>query len=211
LRIRWRGHASFYIESHDVKIITDPFPESLGYPLVWNQADIVTLSHNHWDHAAVDTVAGEPAVVKGTGEFKTGRVLIQGFASYHDKKKGRERGENTIYKIAVDDLNIVHLGDLGHVLPSSQVKQYGSVDILLVPVGGKFTIDAAEAFAVVQSIKPKIAIPMHYQTPHLSFQLGPVEEFTSRFERVVKVPFLDSDRQKLPQEPKIMVLDYLSY
>jgi L-ascorbate metabolism protein UlaG (beta-lactamase superfamily) len=77
LRIRWRGHASFYIKSHDVKIITDPFPESLGYPLVWNQADIVTLSHNHWDHAAVDTVAGEPAVVKGTGEFKTGRVLIQ--------------------------------------------------------------------------------------------------------------------------------------
>jgi L-ascorbate metabolism protein UlaG (beta-lactamase superfamily) len=208
--IQWFGHASFQIDTHAGRIITDPFNEELGYPMFPRQADIVTVSHQHWDHNKVETVSGSPQVFSAPGFYQPEGMTIQGYPTFHDKKSGQERGYNTIFKICTEDVTLLHLGDLGHMLNGDTAKEIGAVDILLLPVGGKFTIDADTAYDLVDLIKPKIVIPMHFQTPHLSFRLAPVEEFTSRFEKVLKLPKLEISSQELPGETQIIVLDYLT-
>lgn len=210
MKIRWRGHASFFIETGGVSIITDPFNKELGYPLSSEKADIITISHEHWDHNASETVEGDPQIIRGSGEFKVKDLLIKGIKSYHDKNEGKDRGSNTIYKICSEGISLLHLGDLGHILSPDQLKEIGYVDLLLLPVGGTFTIDAAEAEQIVESLKPKVVIPMHFNTPHLSFELAPVEDFTSRYEKVIKKAFVEIYKEDLTGEMKIIILDYLS-
>jgi len=210
MKISWLGHASFLIELKEKKIITDPFDEKLGYPVLEREADIVLISHDHWDHNAAHVVNGNPEVVKGTGNFNVKGINIKGIASYHDKRQGRDRGNNTIYKISAEELDIVHLGDLGHILNNEQIDEIGNVDILLVPVGGVFTVDAEEAREIVKQIEPRITIPMHFKTPHLCFDLAPVEAFTARFDNMVKRPFLEVSRENSQSLPGIIVLDYLN-
>ncbi|CFX02188.1 Beta-lactamase-like [Syntrophomonas zehnderi OL-4] len=207
--LKWLGHASFEITTGSTRIITDPFDEKLGYPLLPREAEIVTVSHQHWDHNAVNFVGGQPRVISEPGLYGVGDVLIQGYPTFHDRQKGRERGKNTIFKISAEDLNLLHLGDLGHILSQEQIKEIGPIDILLLPVGGKYTVGSDEAFEIMQLIKPQVVIPMHFMTPHLSFELDPVERFTSKFERVQKLPYLDIKKQDLMTEPKIIVLEYL--
>ncbi len=210
MKIWWRGHASFYIEVSGYKIITDPFNLELGYPMIRNQADIVTVSHDHWDHNAVDTILGNPKVILGTGATEIAGIKLQGIASFHDRHEGRERGTNTIFKITADGLTLVHLGDLGQMLTDQQAEKIAPVDILLVPVGGNYTIDARQAVTVVNKLQPKVAIPMHYSTPHLSFPLAPVEEFTFYYDQVTKKPYLDVEADQLAVPTRIIVLEYLS-
>ena len=209
MKISWRGHASFLIETGSKRIVTDPFNAELGYPLVPIQADLVTISHNHWDHNAAESVIGKFRVLTGEITEDLGWVKVKGIASYHDRNQGRDRGNNTIFRFDAEGMSLVHLGDLGHLLTDQQVKTIGNPDILLVPVGGKFTIDAAEAVKVVNQLKPKIVVPMHYNTPHLSFALAPVEDFTSRFDKVIKKPRLEVNPDGLGGEMRIIILDYL--
>lgn len=208
MKIRWLGHASFYIETENQRVVTDPFNEEVGYPMPGLEADIVTVSHQHWDHNATDTVPGNPHIITG-GVYQTSHILIKGVSSFHDQNSGRERGNNTIFCLQSEGINLVHLGDLGHIPNQSQVKAMGPVDILLIPVGGKFTIDAGEAYTTVQMLNPHIVIPMHYKTPHLSFELAPVEVFTSRFNLAVKKPFLEINRQDLENGTRVIILDYM--
>lgn len=210
MRINWLGHASFLIEAEGKKIITDPFDEKVGYPLYAGEVDIATVSHDHYDHNAVHLLKGNPVVVKETGHFSWGEINITGYPSYHDKNKGRDRGENIIYKISAEDISILHLGDLGHVLEDQTVKEIGDIDILLLPVGGVYTINADEAFTLAQKINPKIIIPMHFATPALSFALSPVEDFTSKFDYSVKKPYLYVSRKDLSSTGEVIVLDYTS-
>jgi L-ascorbate metabolism protein UlaG (beta-lactamase superfamily) len=210
VKITWLGHASFIIETDGRKIVTDPFGEPAGYPVWGPEGDIVTVSHDHWDHNAVEVVKGNPRVIKGNGLFEVDGIQFKGVAAFHDKANGQERGAVTIYRIFSEDISLVHLGDLGHVLTQEQVKEIGQVNILLAPVGGKFTIDAAEAVIIVEQLKPDIVIPMHYNTPHLSFELAPVEDFTARFDQVVKKPYLELNANDLKKATKVIVLDYLS-
>jgi len=210
VNIRWRGHASFLIEAYGKKIVTDPFNAKLGYPLTPVAADIVTVSHEHWDHNAVETIEGNPLIIRGNDTVQTAGIIIKGIASWHDQHQGRERGANTIHKISAEGLDLVHLGDLGQVLSAQQVQQIGNVDILLLPVGGKFTVGAGDAALIVNLLRPKIVIPMHFGTPHLSFALAPVEEFISRFDKVIKKSFLQVQSGNLGNDMKIIVLDYLS-
>jgi L-ascorbate metabolism protein UlaG (beta-lactamase superfamily) len=172
-------------------------------------ADIVTVSHEHYDHNAVKAVRGKPTVIRGAGSHEAAGVRVTGIPTYHDRSHGKERGTNTVFIIEMEGIRIVHLGDLGHVLSFEQVEGIGAVDVLLVPVGGRFTIDAEEAAATVSQLRPRITIPMHFQTPHLSFELAPVEGFLRRFERVTKVPYLEIDADKLDEEQRVVVLDYL--
>jgi L-ascorbate metabolism protein UlaG (beta-lactamase superfamily) len=207
--IKWLGHASFLLESAGIKLLTDPFNAEIGYQPYKEKVDIVTVSHEHWDHNAVDTLSGNPRVIRETGLSTIDDINILGISSFHDTKQGRERGLNTIFKISSENLDIVHLGDLGHVLSDRQIVEIGNVDIILVPVGGRYTVDAEAAYEVVEQLQPNIIIPMHFLTAHVSLkELAPVEAFTAKFPRVIKKPFLEISKEALTWEARLIVLDY---
>jgi L-ascorbate metabolism protein UlaG (beta-lactamase superfamily) len=207
--IKWLGHASFLLESASIKLLTDPFNAEIGYQLYKDNVDIVTVSHEHWDHNAVDTISGNPRVIRETGLSTIDGINILGISSFHDKKQGQERGNNIIFKISSENLDILHLGDLGHVLTDRQLMEVGNADILLVPVGGRYTVDAEAAYQIVEQLQPSIIIPMHFLTPDVSLkELAPVEAFTAKFPRVIKKPFLEISKEALTPEAKVIVLDY---
>lgn len=210
MKIKFLGHASFLIETKAKSIIMDPFDEEVGYKIYEKDVDYVTVSHDHWDHNGVHLLKGTPTIINTLGSHSYEGINFNGIASYHDQDKGSLRGENIIYKLEAEGISLVHLGDLGHLLSEEQMSALGEIDILFIPVGGTFTIDAKEAFDLVKQLQPKIVIPMHYQTPHLSFTLAPVEDFTSRFDIVIKKPFLDIKPTNLAAENQIIILDYLS-
>ena len=162
--ITWLGHAMFRLRGRDATIVTDPFDRTLGLELPRPRADIVTVSHDHPHHNAVSTIKGEPRVLHGPGEYEIKGVFITGIGSYADNKKGAERGENTIYLFELDDLLICHLGSLGHALTAKQVEALSDVHVLLVPVGGHTTLDAAHAAEIIAQIEPRLVVPMHYRT-----------------------------------------------
>lgn len=210
MKIRWKGHACFFIECSGKIIVTDPFADSYGYPPIRDTADIVTVSHDHNDHNAWQNLSGNPLVIKQVGDFELGGIYIKGVASYHDQKKGLLRGQNTIYRIKAEGITLAHMGDLGHILSREQVEALGKIDILLLPVGGNYTIDAEQAKQVLEQINPAIVIPMHFKTPAITLPITPVEAFISKFARAVIRPFLDVNGEDLQGETRIVVLDYLS-
>lgn len=208
MKITWLGHASFLIETEDINIVTDPFEKKVGYPIYAGRADIATVSHDHYDHNAVGLLKGKPRIVRETGLYEINGVRITGTATWHDKRQGRERGPNIIYKIETEDIALLHLGDLGHVLTPEQAAAVGNVDILLLPVGGRYTVDAGEAFIIAGLLQPRIIIPMHYKTPPCTVMVGPVESFTMKFDRVVKLPYLLVNKEELDSKSGVVLLDY---
>jgi len=180
MKIKWLGHATFLITSDTgIKIITDPYTpaEKLHYGEIKESADIVTVSHDHFDHSNVASVRGNPEVVKGTAKVKG--VKLSGIHTYHDEAQGQNRGSNTIFCFEVDGVKVCHLGDLGHQLTDKQVVEVGEVDILLVPVGGFYTIDATVANKVCDQLKPRVVIPMHFKTDKCDLPISGVDEFLS--------------------------------
>src|SRR5213592_2109145 len=163
MEIIWLGHSCFQLRGKNVTLITDPFSPQPGYSLGKVSAPIVTISHNHSGHNYAQGVGGNPRVVRGPGEYEMSDVLITGVASYHDHKHGREFGRNTIYVIHMDDLVICHLGDLGHILQEEQLEEVADADVLLIPIGGQHTVNAAQAAEVISQVEPHIVIPMHYR------------------------------------------------
>lgn len=179
--ITWLGHSCFKIQdknnSDGVTLVTDPFDKSLGLKVPNIEADIVTVSHDHVDHSNVSALRGTPYIIDSAGEYDIKGVLVEGINSYHDEKSGAERGRNIIYRIEVEGISICHLGDLGHVLDNKQLERLGGIDILLIPVGGKYTLDAAKAVEVISQIEPRIVIPMHYKTEGLKLEIDPLDKF----------------------------------
>lgn len=210
MRIEWKGHACFLVECSGKIVVTDPFADSYGYSPIRGRADIVTVSHDHNDHNAWQNLSGNPLVLNQVGDFDLGAISIKGVASYHDDKKGALRGQNIIYRIKTEGLSLAHLGDLGHILSPAQLEALGKIDILLLPVGGTYTIDAGQAQQVLEQIDPAIVIPMHFKTPPINLPIAPVEAFISKFARVVKKPFLEVNSEDLQGETRVIVLDYLS-
>ena len=167
--IKYLGHSSFFIKTKNAKIVTDPYgQESTGMKFPKTEADIVTISHDHGDHNYVEGIKGEPLILTWPGEYEKNEVRITGFGSFHDSKGGIERGSNVMYKFEDNDISVLHCGDLGHLLNDEITEQIGAVDILMVPVGGFFTITAEEAVKVVNQIEPSMVIPMHYNQPGLN-------------------------------------------
>lgn len=211
--IKWLGHSSFLIYQHDgPRIVTDPFDSTVGYPAPDESADICMVSHDHFDHNCVSVVGGNPEVVKGAGEKEVKGLKFKGVASFHDEKGGSERGANTIWTFELGGIRFAHVGDLGIDLDDSQKQQIGAVDILFVPTGGFYTIDAATATKVAEALKPKVAIPMHYKTQFLgdNFPLSGVDEFLRGKESVVKVGdnSVSFTKEKLPEKTTVYVLQY---
>jgi len=172
--------------------MTDPFDESVGYEVPKDEVDIVTTSHSHFDHGNIHGPTGEFEIVSKVGNFYVKDIPITGIATYHDKEEGEKRGSNVVYVFTIDDLRICHLGDLGHTLNREKVDEIGDIDILMIPVGGVYTIDSSEAVEVVQSLGPKIVIPMHYKTKDLEFELGDLDDFTKKFPKIE-----DTDSQEI--------------
>jgi L-ascorbate metabolism protein UlaG (beta-lactamase superfamily) len=171
-------------------------------------ADVVVVSHDHVDHNNVSTVQGKPEVVKDSGKKNVKGIQFKGFATSHDASQGQQRGTNTVFCFTIDDIKLCHLGDLGHVLSPGQVTEIGAVDILFVPVGGFFTIDAPVASQVCDQLKTKIIIPMHFKTPKCAYPIAGVEDFLKGKKNIRKVggSEVEFEREKLPTATEIVLL-----
>jgi L-ascorbate metabolism protein UlaG (beta-lactamase superfamily) len=211
MKIKYLGHSAFLITSDKgVKIITDPYGTSpdLTYGEIRAAADIVSVSHDHFDHCNVAAVGGNPQVIRRAEVATAKDIKFRGINSYHDDEGGRMRGNNIIFCFEVDRLKVCHLGDLGHKLDDKQLKEIGSVDILLIPVGGYYTIDAETATAVCEQLKPRVIIPMHYRTAKGLPAIAGVDEF---LRGKGKVKWLDTSQVEfkageLPEAGQIIVL-----
>ena len=158
-------------------MVTDPYPPSLGPKLPRLEADLVTISHQHENHSYVQTVVRDPYVISGPGEYEVAGVTVTGMPTFHDDRRGEVHGRNTAYVIELDDVRVCHLGDLGHALTDEQLETIANVDVLLVPVGGGKTLDAARGAEVVRQVEPRLVVPMHYSLPSVKTELEPVERF----------------------------------
>lgn len=209
MKIKYLAHAAFLITSESgTRIVTDPYETSnaLKHGAIQETADIVTVSHEHGDHNNVSAVRGNPKVVRAGAEVKG--IKIKAVPAAHDDKGGSQRGKNTIFCFEVDGINICHAGDLGHVLSEEQVKAIGKVDVLIIPVGGFFTIDARTATKVGDQLKPKVIIPMHYKTDKLDFPISGVEDFLKGKSNVTRSNDSEIELKvgKLPASTQIVVL-----
>ena len=164
MNIIWYGQSCFKIQSKDIVLITDPFDKKIGLRPPFGSADIVTISHDHYDHNNFQVIKNNPFVIDSAGEYEIKKVTIKGIDSCHDNQEGKERGQNVIYKIEMEGINICHLGDFGQdTLINGQLEKIGQVDILFIPVGGVSTIDWKSASAIISQIEPRVIIPMHYK------------------------------------------------
>ena len=208
--IYFYGQAMFKFKGKNATVFVDPYKaEFTGLKLPKDlSANLVVSTHNHDDHNNVDEITDTVLKVTGPGEYEVNGVSVTGVSTYHDKEEGSQRGRNTVYNISVDGLNIVHLGDLGHKLTEEQIEEIGATDILLVPVGGVYTIDAKLASDIVSQLEPRIVIPMHYALPGLKFELEPVENFLKEmgFDSAEAQPKLSITKDKLPSELQVVVL-----
>lgn len=210
IEITWLGHSCFRIKGRDATLITDPFDESIGYSLDTPVADIVTSSHSHPGHSFTAGVSGVTKAVRGPGEYEVCGVFITGISTFHDAVRGAERGKNTVYAIEMDEVVVCHLGDLGHPLSAAQAEEMSGVEVLLVPVGGVSTIDAAVAAETVRQLQPQIVIPMHFRTDALRFTLDPVDGFFREMGAKVETAEqkLSVTKSTLPEETRVVLLDY---
>ena len=216
MKLKWLGHSAFLLTAADgTSIVTDPyvpgsFSGAVRYGPIRETADAVTVSHHHQDHDGVSHLPGKPRVFEGRGAFKVGSVSIGGFETFHDANEGTGRGRNTVFVFEADGLRVCHCGDLGHVLGPEQAAAIGRVDVLLVPVGGTFTVDAAAAHKVAKQLGAKVVIPMHFKTGKLGFDIDGVEEFTRGQANVKRVgrAQVEVSADRLPPTPEVWVLEH---
>jgi L-ascorbate metabolism protein UlaG (beta-lactamase superfamily) len=211
MRVKWLGHACFLITSRDgLRVITDPYAVGGGinYSPIKETADVVSVSHGHDDHSNVSALKGKPEIINNAGIKTAKGIQFRGVATFHDEAQGRQRGSNTVFCFTIDDIKLCHLGDLGHVLNPELVSEIGAVDILFVPVGGYFTIDAAVATQVCDQLGPKVIIPMHFKTPKCTYPIADVEDFLKGKKNVRRIDNseVDFEVEKLPANTEILIL-----
>jgi len=209
MQIKWLGHAAFMITSDTgTRIITDPYADrdEFSYGEIQESADIVTVSHEHSDHNNTAAVQENPEVVRGTAKVKG--IEFKGVPTYHDNTKGQQRGKNIIFCFEVDGVKTCHLGDLGHLLSDKELAEIGKVDILLIPVGGFYTIDAKVATQICDALAPKVAIPMHFKNEKCAFPIAGVDEFLKGKENITRLDVSEVvfKQGALPTVTQIVVL-----
>jgi len=217
MHIQHLGHSSFKIQdkvgTDGVILITDPFDSKyVGLKMPSLDADIVTVSHDHEDHSNVKAIRTNPYIVSSAGEYDIKGVNILGVESYHDAKEGAERGKNIIFRFEIDGIIVTHLGDIGHVFDNKQLEGLVGTDILIIPVGGVYTLDAKKAVEVVSQIEPRIVIPMHYKEKGMSDVFKDIDN-VDKFEKELGIKAtheqkLKISKKELPQdEMELVILD----
>ena len=212
MKIKWLGHSAFLITTEDnKKIITDPFGDypGLSYRPIDEAADIMVVTHKHGDHWGA-SVRGNPRQVSKPGVEMIGPIEFKGIPMYHDTSKGKDRGENIVFCFAVDGVRICHMGDIGHKLTDSDVAEIGRVDVLMIPVGGYFTVDAAIANEICNQVKPRVIIPMHYRNDKCAFPITGVDEFIKGKSNVKQVDSSEVEFKagQLPDASEIIVMKH---
>ncbi len=216
MRLTYFGHSSFLVQAaDDTRVILDPyrhgsFDGAVRYDPVADPADVVIASHTHEDHAATDTVPGDPIILVRPVARTVGDVQISGISVAHDDAGGKERGESTITIIDDGDIRLAHLGDLGHALDDATAQAIGRVDVLLIPVGGFYTIDHNTAAGVVETLNPRIVIPMHFKTDKIDFPIAGVDPFLATQKNVERkdVSTIEVTQATLPAERVTIVLKH---
>ncbi|MFN8400811.1 MAG: MBL fold metallo-hydrolase [Anaerolineales bacterium] len=212
MEITWYGHSCFRLtERNYATVVTDPFDhKAVGYSALKLKADIVTVSHDAPGHANLDAVKGSDHIIDGAGEFEIGGVFITAVQTAGGGKKSKDKTRNTLYVFDYEGITVAHLGDLQEVPTQSEVEALGTVNILLIPVGGGSSLNAAKAAEVVSVIEPNLVIPMHYSTDVAKIKLDPLNKFLKEMGlgKVESLPSLKATRSSLPQETKVVVLDY---
>ncbi len=208
LEIRWHGHSCFEI-SNKFTIVTDPHDgKSIGITPPMVTADIVMVSHDHFDHNSTKTVStNNTTIIEDKRKRTVQDILIRGIQTFHDRCHGEKRGNNIVFVFTMDGITFCHLGDLGHSLDEKQIRLIGQVDILFIPVGGTYTLDAENSWDIINKINPRIIIPMHYKIEGLSLPIAPVDEFISySVYEVIKVGNqIDIELEDLPEDPEVWV------
>jgi len=214
MKIAWYGQSCFKLlvktnNGDKITILIDPFSKDIGLTPPRGGADIVIVSHDHFDHNNVKTVSGEPFIIDGPGEYDVKKIFIRGIYSFHDDKKGEERGVNTISVIEAEDMKVCHLGDLGQgELSDNQLEKIGEVDVLMIPIGGFYTINGSEAVKIINQIEPKVIIPMHYKIPSLNVKLNSVEKFLEEIggEKETTEELSIQKKDLIEEEMKVIVM-----
>ncbi len=211
MEITYIGHSCFKIKGKDVTLVIDPYDPKIGFKLPKLECDVLLTTHDHPDHHNLAGVSGYRFLIESAGEYEVSGVFVTGIQVFHDKKEGKERGLNTIYQIDIDGLTLLHLGDLGHELSKETLEKISDVDVLMIPVGGTYTIDAEEASEVISEIEPGIVIPMHYKDPaSTDSKLNTLEKFlhemgvenSAKKQDKLKV----SSKSDIPEETEVVIL-----
>jgi len=215
--INFLGHSSFKIRGKNGIVVCDPFSSKIGFSFPKVSADIITISHHHFDHFAVDQVAGtarkdKPYVIDAPGEYELLDIAVSVHPSFHDAETGKLRGKNNITVIRIEGIAVAHLGDLGHILSDADINTLGVIDVLMIPVGGEYTIGAKQAVEIAEAIEPSIVVPMHYRTEKHSQEfakLAAVDEFLKEMGKtgIAAVEKLSLTAGSLPEEMEVVVLN----
>ncbi|MBI2627239.1 MAG: MBL fold metallo-hydrolase [Parcubacteria group bacterium] len=208
MNIQWFGHSCFRIESKNSSILIDPFAKEIGLTQPRFHDTIILITHEHYDHNALKDLNEGVMVIREPGEYERQGVFIKGIQSFHDAVQGKERGLNTIFRIETEEIRICHMGDFGQgKLDEEQIEAIGDIDILMIPVGGVYTIDGKQALEIVEQIEPKIVIPMHFKIPGLKIELNGAERFLKEIgitpEKTDKLKIV---KKALPQEEMKVVM-----
>ena len=214
MTLKWYGQAFFKIviknsQKENVVLAIDPFDKTLGPKVPNFPADILLISHSHYDHSNKSAIKGTPFLIEGPGEYERKGIFIKGILGFHDNSKGKERGTITIYKISGEDMSVCHLSDIGqNSLTEEQMDELGEIDILLIPVGGIYTIGAKQASEIIAQVEPKIVIPMHYKIPGVKVNLQGVEKFLKimGLENITPQEKLKISSKDLPKEETQVLL-----
>jgi L-ascorbate metabolism protein UlaG (beta-lactamase superfamily) len=210
MRVKWFGQSAFHLSAPQASVAIDPFGDmsalSSGRGLQWDypeitgvEPDLLLITHEHGDHNGVEAIGGEPAVLRSTaGTLESPLGSVVAISSEHDEQAGTQRGPNTIFVFELDGLRVAHFGDFGQSeLRDEQAAAIGQIDLLIIPVGGGFTIGGGQAAEIVERLGPRWAVPMHYRTHRIGF-LESADDFLSRFENVERLPGASFETAELP-------------
>jgi len=211
--VTYLGHSSFKLKASGLTYIIDPFdPKMVGLKFPPQEAELVIISHHHPDHDNLSLIKGDRKVIDGPGEYEVGGVSVRGFSTYHDAEKGEKRGKNVIYLIEAEGIKLLHLGDLGHSLSEKLIEEIGDINVLMVPVGGEFTLGPEAALDVSKNFGAQITIPMHYRVDEMNMdqfaKLSGVDDFLKLVEvPVERLPKLSIKVSDLTEDQKVVVLE----